>query len=135
MSSPQMTRMLGFLLASAMSLSLSVKWTNVKNHARGGRETDEQQDQGYDQHQRNGKVTLRVDQLRCLQLLALVAQAEHEQHVVHDPENQHANAEQHERRSEIARRRSGLDDAGLLHLVEELIDGEAEADERQRGTD
>ena len=51
------------------------------------------------------------------------------------PKKEHQDAERDQREAEVTRRRGAGDDVLFAQPLEELVDREAEADERERGAD
>ena len=87
---------------------------------------------GLDQRQRRGKVALAMDQAFGHHGLARATQADHESHVVDDSEHQHTDAQRHQGGAKVARRVCARQHVGSFQRVEELVDREAESDQRQR---
>ena len=80
----------------------------------------------------SGKLALGVHQAVGLQLRALLAQPVHEHHVIADADDEHRDAEQHQRDAEVVGGVAALQHARLVRLLEHLEDREAEADQRER---
>src|SRR6516162_11119843 len=76
--------------------------TDVSDHAERDGDAEEQQDHGHDEHERCGEAALAVNQTLVFHAGAHPAQAQHEPDVVDDPEDQHADTEQHQGLAEIA---------------------------------
>src|SRR6516165_258401 len=123
-----------FSYAAAGSVRL-LQRTFMPDHAERRRDPEQQQEHSHDEHQRYGKDALGMNQAGGFQSFALLAQAPHEQQMIDDPEDQHADAEQDQRLPEVACRCDALEDTSISQLVEKLVDGEAETDERKRRTD
>src|SRR5262245_22872579 len=103
--------------------------SNAVNHADDRHEADREQQQRHDQHQRDGKLALGVNKPVGPEHLAFPAEAGHVRDVVADPDGQHPDAEDDEHFAEAPRRHAALEDVGLVRLLEELKDREAEADQ------
>ena len=103
--------------------------SDVERHAPDGEDSDEQQQYRDDQGQRGREMTLSVNQSFYLHGGSQATEAEHERDVVADPEDKHENAEDHQGLTEMSRRLGVLEHLRLVQLLEDLKDGEAEADE------
>jgi hypothetical protein len=109
--------------------------TGAENHARDREEADCKEQQRGHQRQGERKHALRVHQPVRLHPFPLLAEPDHENDVIPDADDEHRDAEQHERDAEVVGGLAALQHAGLVRLLEDLEDREAEADQRQRRPD
>src|SRR5208283_2634577 len=157
MSSPQRMRMFGFL-ASGISLSryrrqiqirgspaprdcrLSAKRSSaegrdVELHAGDRRHPDGEQQDRCNQGERHRKDGLAVNEAVLSHRLPQPTKTEHELNMVDNTEDQHHNAQEDQRETEIPRRMGPSDDILLPEPLEELENRKPKADQRQGGAD